>query len=416
MIGNGRRATRRETITTVGALSIGLVAGCVGDDEDDEIPGDDTDDADDTADTPAPADDVDPVDVAVETVADGLEHPWGMAFIPDSEILLVTERSGRLVRIDPATGAVESIDGVPSVHASGQGGLLDIVLWDDDETRWIYLTYSVVNADGSTTAVGRGTLTADANRIEDFETLYTADPVVDSTQHYGSRVVIGPDAHLYVTVGDRGTKNFGEDHTSQRLDTDLGSVLRLALDGSIPADNPFIDDEDASDAIYSYGHRNPQGLTIHPETEALWLSDHGEQDGDNITIVEEGGNHGWPIAHYGCTYDDGAPIGDAPDERDDVVDPVYYWECNSGGFPPAGMTFYRGDAFPDWDGNLFLGNLAGEYLGRFAVDETTVTEETPLLDEEGWRIRDVLVGPADDEIYVAVDSGSAPIVRLVPPD
>ena len=409
--------TRRKFLATSGLVTAGTIAGCVSDepdDTDDAAPGDPANDNDDVA-THDTSDDS-PIDWNVETVVEGLNHPWGMSFVPDSSILLVTERAGQLLRIDLETSASESVEGVPSVHASGQGGLLDLCVWDDGSEMWIYLTYAVTEDEGATTAIGRGILAEGADRIESFDEFFQAEPVVDSTQHFGSRVVMAPDSSVFMTVGDRGSKNFGDDHTSQRLDTDLGAVLRFEPDGSIPSDNPFVDDPDANDAIYSFGHRNPQGLTIHPETEELWISDHGEQDGDSIAIIEEGGNHGWPIAHYGCTYDDESPIGDAPDERDDVVDPVYYWECNSGGFPPAGMTFYTGDAFPDWTGDLFVGNLAGEYLGRFNVTDESVAEESPLLADDGWRIRDVIVGPGGDDLYVAVDAASAPIVRITPDD
>ena len=407
--------SRRHVLATIGVSGIGAVAGCL--DTDEETTDDTADDNNQHTGDDSPEvtdDDRTQPERTIEIVAEGLDHPWGMAFIPETDILLVTERSGSIVRIDTGTGAVEPVDGVPTVHASGQGGLLDVCLFRNGEELWIYLTYAVGADGGSTTALGRGTFGQEANQIEGFEELYTAEPIVDSTQHYGSRVEIGPDETVFMTVGDRGSKNFGDDHTSQRLDTDMGAVLRLNADGSIPSNNPFIDDDDARDALYSVGHRNPQGLAFHPETDDLWLSDHGEQDGDSLTIVEEGGNHGWPIAHYGCTYDEGSPIGDTPGDRDDIVDPVYYWECNSGGFPPGGMTFYQGDTFPDWDGDLFVGTLAGEYLGRFAVDGTNVSEELPVLADQGWRIRDVIVGPEAASLYIAVDAASAPIVRIVP--
>lgn len=219
---------------------------------------------------------------------------------------------------------------------------------------------------------------------------------------------------LYMTTGDRQFKNFGKDHVAQDLSNELGATLRLAPDGSIPDDNSFVGDEDAEDAIFSYGHRNAQAMTIHPETGELWQAEHGERDGDEINRIEEGGNYGWPIATYACEYGTDTPIGDEPHEREDTVAPVYYWECGSGGFTPSGGTFYDGPAFPNWRGNLFVGNLAGKYLGRFTVTGSDVEEVDPLLADRGWRIRDVEVAPDTGYLYVVVDAEDAPLVRLVP--
>ncbi|WP_255192548.1 PQQ-dependent sugar dehydrogenase [Natronobeatus ordinarius] len=352
----------------------------------------------------------------LETVVDGLSHPWAIAFLPDDARLLVTERNGTLSLLDRDEGDLESVDGTPAVYTEGQGGLLDVTLHPDyPDEPWVYLTYAATNDAGeSTTHLGRGRLEPDEGDLEAFEELFVAEPFVDSDGHFGSRVVFGEDDRLYVTTGDRQFKDFGPDHVSQDTANELGATLRLEPDGSIPEDNPFVDDDEVEDAIYSYGHRNAQGMTVHPETGELWQSEHGEEDGDALFIVDAGENYGWPIAHTGCEYNTDEPVGDDPFERDDVVDPVYYWECGSGGFPPSGMTFYDGDAFPDWEGDLFVGNLAGQYLGRFAVDGTDVEELEPLLDGRGWRIRDVAVAPDTGSLYVAVDDADAPIVRLVP--
>ena len=352
----------------------------------------------------------------LETVVDGLSHPWAIAFLPDDSRLLVTERDGTLSLLDRESGDLETVDGTPAVYAANQGGLLDVALHPDyPDEPWVYLTYAATNDAGeSATHLGRGRLEPDEAALEAFEELFVAEPFVDSDGHFGSRIVFGEDDMLYVTTGDRQFKDFGPDHVSQDTTNELGATLRLEPDGSIPEDNPFVDDPDVADAIYSYGHRNAQGMTVHPETGELWQSEHGEEDGDALFIVEEGENYGWPIAHTGCEYNTDVPVGDDPFERDDVVDPVYYWECASGGFPPSGMTFYDGDAFPDWEGDLFVGNLAGQYLGRFAVDGTAVEELEPLLDGRGWRIRDVAVAPDTGYLYVAVDDADAPIVRLVP--
>ncbi|MFC7210131.1 PQQ-dependent sugar dehydrogenase [Natronoarchaeum sp. GCM10025321] len=354
-------------------------------------------------------------DVTVETVATGLQSPWGIDFLPDDRVVL-TERVGATAIVAPETGDIERVDGVPDVSTAGQGGLLDVSLHPDyPEPAWLYLTYSGTDGAGATaTMLGRGRLDPDAAVLTAFERLHVAEPFVESDAHYGSRVVFGPDGAMYMTAGDRQFKNFGPEHVAQDPTNELGTTLRLDPDGTIPDDNPFVDDPDVEDSIFSYGHRNPQGMTVHPETGDLWQSEHGEEDGDELNVIERGGNYGWPIATYACRYGTDDPVGDRPDEREDLVEPVYYWECGSGGFPPAGMTFYDGDAFPDWRGDLFVGNLAGRSLGRFAVDGREVTELDPLLAERGWRIRAVEAHPRTGHLYVVIDDEDAPLVRLVP--
>ncbi len=353
--------------------------------------------------------------MTVETVATGLQSPWGIDFLPDDRVLL-TERAGAMAVVAPETGDTERVDGVPDVSTAGQGGLLDVSLHPDyPEPAWLYLTYSGTDGAGATaTMLGRGRLDPDAATLTGFERLHVVEPFVESDAHYGSRVVFGPDGAMYMTAGDRQFKNFGPEHVAQDPTNELGTTLRLDPDGTIPDDNPFVGDPDVENAIFSYGHRNPQGMTVHPETGDLWQSEHGEEDGDELNVIERGSNYGWPIATYACQYGTDDPVGDRPDEREDLVEPVYYWECGSGGFPPAGMTFYDGDAFPDWRGDLFVGNLAGRSLGRFAVDGREVTELDPLLAERGWRIRAVEDHPRTGHLYVVIDDEDAPLLRLVP--
>jgi glucose/arabinose dehydrogenase len=406
---------RRAYLSGVSLSAFGVLSGCVGDGSDSSEPdGDDPDGS--TPEEPDPnGDDAD--GFVVETVSEEVEHPWGIAFLSGDQRLLVTERnSGRLVFLDRESGATEPIDGTPAVFSAGQGGLLDVAVHPEfPEEPWVYLTYAATNDEGeSSTHLGRGRLDLEASRLSTFERLRAADPFVDSDAHYGSRVVFGDDGAVYLTVGDRQFKNFGPDHVAQDTSNELGATLRLTPDGSVPDDNPFVDDPDVRDTIFSYGHRNAQGMAVHPETGKLWQSEHGEQDGDEINVIERGGNHGWPIATYACTYSGGEPIGDLPHERDDLVPPVYYWECGSGGFPPSGATFYHGEAFPEWRGDLFVGNLAGQYLGRFAVDDRDVEELDPLLEGRGWRIRAIESAPDTGHLYVAIDSDTGPIVRLTP--
>jgi quinoprotein glucose dehydrogenase len=285
---------------------------------------------------------------------------------------------------------------------------------DFASTRLVYLTYSVAGAGGSTTRVGRGRLDRDRDRLAGFEPVYTARPFVESGGHYGSRAVFDGEGHLYVSVGDRQFKDFGPDHVAQRLDDDLGCVLRLHDDGSVPESNPFVDDPDASDAVYTYGNRNPQGLAVQPGTGAVWETEFGERDGDEINVLEAGGNYGWPVADNSCTYGTDDPVGVPHADREDVIAPVYGWPCGSGGFPPSGAAFYDGDAFPDWRGDPFVAGLAKRSLARFAVDGREVTPTDPLLADRSQRVRDVAVSPRSGHLYAAVDADSAPVYRITP--
>ncbi|ESS10561.1 MAG: glucose/sorbosone dehydrogenase [uncultured archaeon A07HR60] len=413
---------RRRYLTVVSAGTVGSLGGCLSDSpaesasESDSNPsatgsGGDTNTSADSADGSA---DTSPAPVVTEAIT-GISNPWGLAFLPDESGLLITEQNGQLLLADHETGDRVELSGVPAVTVQGQGGLLDVATHPDfDSNRLVYLTYSVSGAGGSTTRVGRGQLDRDSGRLEDFEPLYTARPFVESGGHYGSRVVIDAEGFLYVSVGDRQFKNFGPDHVAQQLDSDLGAVLRLHDDGSIPDSNPFVDEPNASSAIFTYGNRNPQGLTVHPDTGAIWESEFGERDGDEINILERGANYGWPVADNSCGYGSDEPVGVSHADRTDVVGPVYGWECGTGGFPPSGTTFYNGDAFPDWRGDLFVAGLAKQSLAHFRVDGRDVTAVEPLLADRGTRIRDVTVSPVTGHLYAAVDDAPAPIYRIAP--
>ena len=356
-------------------------------------------------------------DYTVDIVAEGLANPWSILFVPDSRMVLVSERPGRIQLIDRDSGEMHSLSGVPEVHAQGQGGLLDLALHPDfPDEPWLYMSYAGANAQGlSTTHVARARLDLDEHALADIEVLHMVEPFLNSNGHFGSRLAFDDDGHLFVTVGDRNSKDFGPQHYSQDRSNGLGSILRLNADGSIPADNPFIDDPDAHDAIWSYGHRNPQGLAFHPQTGDLWSNEHGENNGDEINVIEAGGNFGWPIATWGVDYRTGERFAPTPPEVEGTINPVYWWEPDHPeGFPPSGLAFYFGDAFPDWEGDMFMGNLAHRYLGRFSVEGHAVTQSGRLLEDRGWRIRDVAISPDDGFIYVVVDDSDAPLARLRP--
>jgi len=406
-----RRTVLRASAALVGGATLSTLAGCLdGNGAGGTADGTDTDEPDDDTDTA----------YAVEHVADGFEHPWGLAVLPGDGRLLVTERPGRLSLVDPADGTVQRVEDPPEVDASGQGGLLDVAIHPDfPDDRRVYLSYAARGGEaGTTTHLGSARLDAEAPALEGFETLLVATPSVDSSNHFGSRVTFGPEGALFVTVGDRRDTAFGPDHVSQDRSNELGATLRLTAGGDPHPENPFLDDPDAADTVYSYGHRNPQAMAVRPETGAIWQCEHGEEDGDEINVVERGGNYGWPIVSEACRYGTDDPVAPGHETREDVVAPVHHWACGSGGFPPSGAVFYEGSAFPAWQGDLLAGTLAGEYLGRFSVDGTgpegaTVTERAPLLADRGWRVRALTIGP-DGLPYVAVDDADAPIVRFTP--
>ncbi|WP_200191428.1 PQQ-dependent sugar dehydrogenase [Halorhodospira abdelmalekii] len=303
---------------------------------------------------------------------------------------------------------VEPIAGTPEVALIGQGGLLDVALHPDyPEQPWVYLSYSAAGEGGYATHVGRGELDLPNRELRNFEVLHVATPFVSGGGHFGSRLLFDAEQHLYVTVGDRRNR-----YAAQDLQSHHGKVLRLHADGRIPADNPFVEDDEALDAIFSYGHRNAQGMALHPESGAIWINEHGQRAGDEINILVAGGNFGWPIATYSREYSTGGSIGRLPPELPETIDPVHYWEDQA--FPPSGMAFYEGEAFPEWQGDLFVGGLGRQYLARFALDGEQLLDEERLLEGHGWRIRDVRVGPHDGYVYVLVDAGSAPLLRLVP--
>ena len=337
----------------------------------------------------------------VVTVASGLENPWALAFLPEGR-MLVTERPGRM-RIVARDGSLSApLGGVPAVVAQGQGGLLDVVA-DREFTsnRTIYFCFSEAGDGGAGSAVARARLGDGA--LEDVRIIFRQQPKARGGLHFGCRIVISRDGLLYVTLGERYQRD-----RAQELSTHLGKVIRIRTDGGVPPDNPFVNRAGALPEVWSYGHRNPQGAALHPQTGALWLHEHGARGGDEINVPEASKNYGWPVITHGVDYS-GASIGigkSAPG----MEQPRYVWVPS---IAPSGMAFYAGDAFSGWKGNLFIGALAGQRLVRLELDGTYVKHEERLLGELNQRIRDVRAGP-DGLLYVLTDSANGRVLRLEP--
>jgi aldose sugar dehydrogenase len=349
----------------------------------------------------------------VTTVAEGLVNPWAIAFLPGGDIL-VTERPGRLRIIRNGRLLPEAVPGLPEIRTGNQGGLLDVAPHPDFETnRLIYISYSKPNADDSqgTTSVIRGRFEND--RLTNVEEIFEAVAWVAGRGHYGSRLAFDGNGYLFITIGDRQVAPTGDlaAHPAQSLANHQGTVVRLHDDGRVPADNPFVGQSGARPEIWSYGHRNAQGMAFHPETGDLWLNEHGPQGGDEVNLVRPGANYGWPVVGFGVNYGAGTPIHQAT-RGGGMVDAVHLWVPS---IAPSGMIVYTGDRFPAWRGSIFVGGLAGERLTRLTLDGDRVVNEETLLPGFG-RVRDVRQGP-DGYIYLAIDDrGSAPtpIIRLEP--
>ncbi len=338
----------------------------------------------------------------LQTVATGLEHPWGMAFLPDGR-LLVTERPGRL-RIVAADGALSApLAGVPAVVEKGQGGLLDVALHPHfADNQLVYLSYSEAGDGGNGTAVARGRLDGDA--LRDVEVIFRQQPKFDSPNHFGSRLVFARDGTLFVTLGDR----YYRRDDAQTLDNHHGKVVRIDADGSTPGGNPFADRTGALPQIWSYGHRNLQGAALHPETGELWTHEHGPRGGDELNVARAGRNYGWPVITYGKEYIGGS-IGEGT-QKAGMEQPLRYWVPS---IAPSGLAFV--DArIPAWQGNLLVGSLRFKQLVRLELDGERVVHEERLLEKElGERVRDVGQGP-DGAIYLLTDTSKGKLVRLAP--
>ena len=332
-----------------------------------------------------------------EMVVSELSIPWGFTFLPDKS-MIITEKNGDIIHFKD--GKKIMIQGGPEVYDRGQGGLMDVVLHPDYENNgWIYFTYASEEGDGNggNTALMRAKLNGD--RLTDKEILYKATPNTTKGQHFGSRIAFDNDGYLYFSIGERGER----DVNPQDITRDNGKVYRLNDDGSIPSDNPFVGEENALDAIYSYGHRNPQGMILNPETGEIWVHEHGPKGGDEINVVKKGANYGWPVVTYGENYS-GTSITDER-SRPDMEDPIFYWLPS---IAPSGFAYVTSDKFPELKGNLLVGSLKFQYLELLELDGKKINKRTKLLEDSG-RIRDVRQG-TDGDIYVAIEGEG--IVKL----
>lgn len=341
----------------------------------------------------------------VTVVVGGLEHPWSMAFLPEGG-MLITERPGSLRLLRIPGGLSKPLAGVPKVAAQGQGGLLDVALSPGfAQDRYVYLSYAESDGSRSGTAVGRGRLSADATALEDFRVLFRQAPKLSQGLHFGSRLVFDGKGHLFISLGENNQRP-----TAQELDKLQGKVVRLTVDGAVPPDNPFVGKAGARPEIWSYGHRNPQGMALNPWSGALWEHEHGPRGGDEINLVQPGKNYGWPLATYGINYS-GQPIPEAKGETLPGMESPLYWWAKSPAI--SGMAFYDADRFPAWRHSLFIGALADQDLIRLTLDGDKVVAEERLLGERRARIRDVRQGP-DGYVYVLTDASPGELLRLAP--
>jgi len=353
-------------------------------------------------DAPAPAN---PSRIKVDTFAKGLEHPWGLQFLPDGR-LLVTERPGRMRIISKEGKLSEPIAGVPEVAARNQGGLLDVLLAPDfAETGTIYFSYAEPRGaitNGTSVARAKLVLDEDGGRLEDVKVIFRQEPAANSGHHFGSRLVWAKDGTLFITTGERNKLR----QEAQNPANDIGKVIRINPDGAIPDDNPKL--PGWAPEVWSIGHRNIQGAALRPGTEQLYTVEHGARGGDELNRPEKGKNYGWPIITYGIDYS-GAPIGEGISAKEGMEQAVYYWVPS---IATSGLAFYTGDLFPDWKGNAFVGGLAGTRVERLVLEGDDVVAAEVLLQDEAKRIRDIRQGP-DGALWLLTDD-TGEVLRVTP--
>jgi glucose/arabinose dehydrogenase len=340
--------------------------------------------------------------VQAQTVVKGLEHPWGLEFLPDNR-MLVTERPGRLRIVTPDGRVSDPLTGVPQVYASGQGGLLDVALSPTfDKDRLVYLSFAEAGVGGAGTAVARGRL--GERGLENTQVIWRQQPKVGGNGHFGSRIVFRPDGTLFVTLGER----FSHSDRAQDLSTTLGKVVRINPDGSAPRDNPFVNRDGARPEIWSYGHRNVQAAALHPDTGQLWTVEHGARGGDELNHPEAGKNYGWPVISYGTHYTL-LKIGEGT-AKPGMEQPVYYWDPV---IAPSGMAVYTGELFAGWKNSFLIGSLTPGGLVRLVMKDGKVAQEERYLGELRERIRDVRQA-LDGSLYLLTDARDGQILRVTP--
>lgn len=338
----------------------------------------------------------------VRTLVRGLDHPWGLAFLPGGD-MLVTERAGRLLRIDGVTLQPRTVRGLPEIAAVGQGGLLDVTLHPAfDSNQLVYFSFAGANDDGVGTEVARGRLVDDA--LEGVKVIFRALPKSAGGRHFGSRLLFDSEGHLLITLGDRGERTRAQD-----VGDHAGSIIRINDDGSVPGDNPLVTTSGAKPEIYTFGNRNVQGIALDAASGRVWAHEHGPQGGDEVNILAAGRNYGWPVITYGRNYVTGTKIGEGT-HKEGMEQPRHYWTPS---IAPSGMTLYTGDKFPTWRGNLFVGALKYRLLVRLEERDQTIIHEERMLEDVLGRIRDVRTGP-DGYIYLLTDSSDGVLARLEP--
>lgn len=336
----------------------------------------------------------------IEQVARGLQHPWAITALPDGT-MLVTERPGRMHLFRGSSLA--EIDGLPPVNAVGQGGLLDVIAHPEfTRNRTIFFSFSEGPGNRAGTAIARATL--DGTTLTNVTTIFSLDPKTERRHHFGSRLAFLPDGTLLFTIGDRGWPDAAQDPMDH-----AGSTLRINTDGTVPADNPFAGRSGYRPELYTLGNRNAQGMAVHPRTGVVWQSEHGPRGGDELNIIQPGLNYGWPVVSHGTDYRTGRPIGEGT-HAPGMEQPVVYW---TPAIAPSGIAFYYGDAFPEWEGSLFISSLVARHLRRVELEDDRVVHQEVLLDGTIGRIRDVAVGN-DGYLYVINDERNAGIYRIKP--
>ncbi|MGV3696136.1 PQQ-dependent sugar dehydrogenase [Flavobacterium sp.] len=333
-----------------------------------------------------------------KVLSEGLKKPWGIAPLPDGR-LLITQKSGSLIIADASGKLSREISGIPEVNDRGQGGLLGITIDPDfAKNRMVYWTFSEKLKEGNLTSVAKGRLADDEKSIENATVIYRATPAYDGVLHYGSRILFDKTGNIVFSTGERSDKETRPQ--AQSLKSALGKVIRITVDGKPAPGNPFLNRPDARPELYSWGHRNVQGLALHPTTGDIWENEMGPRGGDEVNLLSAGKNYGWPTITYGIEYD-GKTIGQGKTQMEGMEQPVYYWDPVAS---PSGMTFYKGNRIAEWQNNLFIGGLSSQHIVRLVIENNKVTGEERLLSNEGQRFRDVAQG-ADGALYAITDSG-----------